>query len=169
MITLKNGQQVTEEEFYSWSKNKQHGALVGHSAETIARISEKHKALRSTEPKRVQAPETRAKIGAAQRNKPKSEEAKAKSSASQKGKFNPEALAKSVASRHASNRDRCKQPIDIILRRLVGMGYPDMSHLPRYSDDFNLDVWAQTELEKTDREQAIRLFRALQALCGPLS
>ena len=42
MITLRDGTEVTEDEFYSWSSRKQRGQLIGISDEQKVKLSAAH-------------------------------------------------------------------------------------------------------------------------------
>jgi len=101
MIKLKNGTEVTAEEFYSWSANKQHGSLVGLNEAAKAKI-------RAARLGQNISDQTRAKMSAAQSARirpPMSDAAKAKLSASLKGRrHSKESIAKMVASRTGLKR-----------------------------------------------------------------
>jgi hypothetical protein len=61
--------------------------------------------------------------------------------------------------------DTLTAPITAILEALQALGYDDVSHLPRYSDDHCLDSWAEAQLDEAT-DDAVRLLKALQALCA---
>ena len=87
MITLRDGTEVTEDEFYSWSSRKQRGQLIGISDEQKVKLSAAHLGKKLTSEhkaniaiassNRTGTPEGNEKIAASKRGKPLSDTAKA--------------------------------------------------------------------------------------------
>ena len=98
MITLKDGTQVTEEEFFTWSANRQRGQVIGMPAEVRAKIGASVSASTKGKPKSA---EHRAKLLANHLGKKRSAETKAKQSASKLNRT-PEQKAASLAKKLAT-------------------------------------------------------------------